>query len=186
MTATASLIDLQKKQKQHDLHFHADIYYLSYPDRMRHFVFHFAKYTGRLAAPLDQTGKNSWKTLLSDTTIVSLAAAEVLDLDLDKVLAAKAPATSLAERMQKLDTYPSMSDAELQDWWLRRSAKATGQMAKALESLDHMEAFDSRAALTQGVLEHLESALVVAKRRQIDIPALLTERWIEIEQKRVL
>lgn len=171
------LLDLQRKQRAHDREYHADIYYLSYPDRMRHIVFHFSKYVGRLAMPSsNQDSAVSLRKTIVDTFLMALSASEVLNLDLDR---------SARPRLAEECGVPQSADSIAQ-WWLLRLAASTGKMAKAMESLDHMEPVNSRQMLSESTIEILESVLAISDRLALNPGAEAERRWEEIRRLKIL
>ena len=65
----------------HDRTFHRDIFCSSYTNRLRHLVFHFAKYVGRLAELTPHADAHLQRTLAA-TFIISLSAADLLNIRL--------------------------------------------------------------------------------------------------------
>jgi hypothetical protein len=182
---------LQLKQKKHDEEFHADIYYLPYPARMTHFVLHFAKYVGRFADLKndDQEAAKKMEQTLVDTFIVTLSASDVLNLDFDERMAemfGKPMKKTLAGWADLIDHGDPMDLPQLREWWMSRMAVTTGKMAKALESLDHMEPINVRLILNDGLMEVLAATLVATKNLKIDLKATTENRWAEIAKRRVL
>lgn len=159
-----NLYSLQVYQKEHDEKYHADICALPHPERIRHLVLHFAKYTGRLAdakrnrADLEQT--------LYDSFIIGLSMANVLSLNLDVEIS-----SAILFQSQGL---------------LGDFAFFTGQMAKACESLDHMEHHNYKEALVGGLFGIFLSIFLAAKRYDLNMRSLVVNRWKEIEIKNIL
>lgn len=189
MTGT-ELFDLQRGQKKHDQEYHPDIYYLPYEHRARHLALHLAKYVGRLATKGDpKKAEEGLRTTLSDTMIVVLSFSEILKLDLHEKLAelfGRGGGTHLAEWGRRIDPGGEYLGKEhLQQWWLYCLAPPTGKMAKALESLDHIEPVDVRKLLTEGLVDVLASCVVVAHQLDVDLAQLVRDRWKIIEDKRI-
>lgn len=187
----SELFELQKAQKRHDQEYHPDIYYLPYENRARHLVLHFAKYVGRLAAKADPAkDEASLKTTLSDTMIVVLSFSEILKLDLQERLVAlfgSPQSKAFAEWGARVDPGGDyLGKDHLKQWWLLRMAPSTGKMAKALESLDHIEPIDVKRLLTEGVVEVLASCVVVAHQLDLDLAQHVRDRWVVIENNRIL
>lgn len=188
-----TLMQLEQQQKQHDHEFHPDIFNLSYPNRMRHLVFHFAKYTGRLAeASLEDPEARTSRIdgTIADTFVVVLSASDVLQVNLDEALteryqtSSKTGIAGWAAALQ--DRYPRPPDGPLGRWWFEELAKSSGRMAKAMESLDHMEPLNVRAVLQAALEEILAQCLLFANIRGLDLGEVVERRWKEIEEKRIL
>jgi len=164
-----NLYSLQVYQKEHDEKYHADICALPHPERIRHLVLHFAKYTGRLVDPGRQDKACLGQTL-SDSFIIGLSMANILSLNLDM-------------EIQKCGLWflPFKSQGVLKDF-----AFFGGIMAKACESLDHMESHDYKKALTDGLLGIFIAIFSAEKKNRLDMRMLVANRWKEIEIKNIL
>ena len=180
---------LQVAQKQHDEQFHPDIYYLDYPRRMTHFVLHFAKYAGRLAEMTGAPDPKRLEQTLADNFIVVLAASDVLNLDFDQRLTSahgEPPKPTLAAWCAHVARGESVSPEAVPEWWMMKLVPPTGEMAKALESLDHMEPLNVREMLTKGLLAVLVSTLATAHFLRVDLEKLTRDRWDEVARRRLL
>lgn len=191
MSDSIKLLDLQKRQREHDKEHHHDIYTLPYPDRMNHYVLHFSKYVGRLSREYaDQdTRMEQLEKTLADSFIVALAAANTLNLDLEVQLEEMfgTGAESLAEWAESLDPAKDpMDSGEVQDWLFQRMASPTGSMSNAMESLDHMEPINTRELLEEETVEIVSDLLIASENLGIDLEALLDDRWTEIEEESIL
>lgn len=186
MSAVNILRNLQGRQREHDIRAHQDIYYLPYPDRIKHLTFHVSKYAGRLAKG-DLTDTEFNRTLV-DTFVITLSAAEVLRIDFAEVLsgwtnvAEHATLTSLGVALEEQD---SRMDDSLQDWYFRKLAYVGGRMSKACESLDHMEAIPYRDILREAVIDLCHATLVVSATLSLDLITAVGQRWEEIELHRI-
>lgn len=185
MSAVNILRNLQGRQREHDIRAHQDIYYLPYPDRIKHLTFHVSKYAGRLAKgnPTDV----EFNRTLVDTFIITLSAAEVLRIDFADALnkwtnlGKHASLTSLGVALREQDC----SSDNLQDWFFRKLAHVGGQMSKACESLDHMEAIPCRDILTEAVINLCRATLVVSATLSLDLIGAVGQRWEQIELQRI-
>ncbi len=188
MSVKDELRSLQLRQRKHDEEHHRDVFYLPYPERMRHLVLHFAKYTGRLAAMGASSPPGTLATTLVDTFIVALSAAEMLKIDLAAAVLKDnvERATSLAEAGQLIGGMNGLEQTAVREHLFRQLAQVTGKMAKACESLDHMEAFEYRGTLTAGVVDVVRLCMVAASTAQLDLAHLVDERWAAIERQAIL
>ncbi len=188
MGAKSQLRDLQLRQRHHDEKHHRDIFYLPYPQRIRHLVLHLAKYTGRLAGSAVASDLTQLKRTLVDTFIVALSASEMLQIDLAAaVLSGEAEkASTLADAGALLGKRGKPKKLGIGERLFRQLAQITGRMAKACESLDHMEAFDYRETLRTGVVEVIRLTLVVAHAVQVNLDRSVRARWAAIERQAIL
>lgn len=191
MSNSNGLLELQKRQQEHDKGHHRDIYSLSYPGRMNHYVLHFSKYVGRLAQDYtdDDMQREQIQKTLADSFIVALASANTLNLDLQNQLEQMfgLEADTVSEWSEQLDpAESSMNLDEVQDWLFNRMAIPAGRMANAMESLDHMESMPFRDLLEEETVEIVSDILIAAENIEVDLPELLDERWNKIEEESIL
>ena len=186
MSATKILRNLQARQREHDVRAHQDIYYLPYPGRMKHLTFHVSKYAGRLAKG-NLPGAEFNRTLV-DTFIITLSAADVLRIDFSEVLnrwakvTEHADLTSLGLALREQDCRVD----DLQDWYFRKLADVAGRMAKACESLDHMEAVPYRDVLSEAVIDLCRATIATSATLSLDLVMAVGQRWEAIESQRIL
>ncbi|HEY2922929.1 MAG TPA: hypothetical protein VGK77_28455 [Candidatus Binatia bacterium] len=167
---SVSLLEFQRRQKEHDVKSHWDIVCLSSQDRLKHLVLHFSKYVGRLAGNIDN---KSTAVTIADTFIISLATANVLNLN----LSAKCGSGRVNTEMSPVEIHKR--------FWIGL-AIATGHMAKACEALDHVERFNSREQLEIAVIEICNLCLDAAASMGIVLDEAVLARWNEIDAKRTL
>jgi hypothetical protein len=191
MSDSTGLLDLQKRQQEHDKGHHRDIFTLPYPDRMNHYVLHFSKYVGRMSrdyADDDMRIQQIEKTL-ADSFILGLAAANTLNLDLQSELEEMfgLEADSVDEWGEALNPADDVMDSEeLQDWLFERMASPAGRMANAMESLDHMEPMNTREVLEEETVEIVSDLLIAAENLGTNLEQILDDRWTEIEDESIL
>lgn len=185
MGTSEILRGLQRQQREHDEKAHKDIYYLSYPSRIKHLTFHVAKYAGRLAEK--GTGSKDYRATVVDAFIISLSAGEVLLINFGAEVM-KWDKTKEHKNLSELglalkDTFKV---EELGDWYFRQLAIVAGRMAKACESLDHMEPVPYRDILSDSIIHLCKSSLAAAAVLSIDLVQKSKERWGAIESKGIL
>ena len=174
MSARDDILDLQRKQLRHDEGYHQDILMLDTARRVKHMTFHNAKYSGRFIAALEDGDENLFARTLTDAFIISLATANIFAQDLGNGLPAdmrSLPALG-AELARRSNTTTSFS---------RTYASLAGEMAKACESLDHLEDYPFRTKLTDCNASIFKAVLAEATVRQMDISAAYTARIAEVE-----
>lgn len=180
MNIRNQLLELQFAQQQHDELAHRDILCLPMKDRIKHMVLLFTKYAGRLAELQVKRDDARLVATLVDTFIICLASANSLSM-------------RLSERLSDTGTEKPQSDlgnlrgliSELPRIALPYLAKITGEMAKACESMDHLEQFDYRATFEQGIEEITDLSLLIAKSLNLDLTDLVRRRWAQVEQKSI-
>lgn len=191
MTEASDLIDLQKRQHNHDQEHHQDIFNTSYPDRMNHYVHHFSKYVGRLSREYSnelELSEHLEKTL-ADSFIVALAAANTLNLDIHQQVQQRhginetAP-ESIGEEINELNR--DKNPEEVQEWLFKELAVPAGEMANAMESLDHMESMAVRQVLEEETIRVAEDLLIAANMMDTNLGLLLEDRWTQIEEDSIL
>ncbi len=191
MPAPKSLRELQRAQRDHDQAFHRDVFQRSSPDRVRHYCLHYGKYVGRLARapPSGDELEAALKSTLTDAMIITLAFSDVLNVDLDEQLEAafgKPSKAGLSGWTASIDISKSrMTPPETRDYAFEKGALATGDLCKVAESLDHIESFDPRSRLIEGLIAWLALLLVSSSHLNFDLVQAVEARWKEIERKRV-
>lgn len=178
------LLSLQWAQLKHDERYHKDIALLPVSERMKHFALHMAKYVGHIAEAVENGDDALLQRTLVDAFIISLASANTLELDLGKALSNRCD--SPTKNLQKLGVQLASSlqrptgDAS---WLLRMMGRCTGRLAKACESLDHVEDYPSRATMLDSTRDLFELLLIEASLRGIDLRERAAERTQNIEAK---
>ena len=178
-------IQMQQLQAQHDTKYHQDIAVLDTQSRLRHLTLHFGKYSGRLARARDlEEGKlrSQLEKTLTDTFIIALSAANVLNLNLDEIMKKNVGSSLISE-------YPTDSITSLEK--IREKTMyglVIGQsdLAKALESMDHVEEGTHRTILESGVIEITKTVLKGSKMMKMDLVNETLSRWEYVEKNRIL
>lgn len=185
LSAAAQLCSLQSKQHSHDERYHQDIWCLPYSARIKHMVLHFTKYSGKFLLAEEQQDRHLLIATLIDTWIITLASANILNIRLSRSLGLD---DQNAPNFQKFGERITADFASTRDPYLlalRQLGKTAGLMAKACESMDHGEAFDSRGTLERGVIHLAKLSLVLANLLDVDLVPLVETRWKEVEAKSI-
>ena len=174
------LIELQDHQRQHDELAHTDILCLTVRDRMKHMVLHYAKYAGRLYSLKSDDFARISATVV-DTFIICLATANTLNIDLQQRLSNRSKVLPFDQGMsnQKED------DRSAFDVLVGSLIVEAGKMAKACESLDHLEKYDYRAVLEEGTIGLTKAVLEFAQDQGIDLRQAVATRWRQVEEKSI-
>ena len=164
--------ELQQTQEIHDQNYHRDVYNFSLIKQINHLVLHYCKYIGRAVEAIDTKAMTTEHLgfLLTETGIISLSAANALQVSLDQRVA------------QPLLEYTPKNLDQLYPLFIQ-AAIPTGKMAKALESLDHEENLPWKEYLDNGVIAIANTVQEVAGSLEYNLVAGIRERWAEIERK---
>lgn len=184
--AENELAKLQSLQHFHDENYHQDIWCLPFNDRIKHMVLHFSKYTGKFILAEEDQDRALLIATLIDTWIITLSSANMLNVMLSSLLKlenANDPNLRRVGRSFITSVFVSSKDPHLMA--VCQLGKITGRMAKACESLDHIEAFDSRGTLEKGVFDTAKLCLALAALLNLDLIPLVHARWGEIESKSI-
>lgn len=186
MSTADELTVFQEDQLRHDELVHKDILCLPIQTRIKHMVLHFSKYVGHFAEARETLNKELLTATIVDSWIIVLACANMLNLRLsEKLQYEKGKYEDLHSLGQVLISSSFILSSSSYDLALFGLAKVTGRMAKACESLDHMEKFDSRGTLEDSVIDIARLLLAISAQLEIDLPALVSHRWEEVERKSI-
>jgi len=179
MEAKDRILDLQRAQLRHDEVYHQDILVLDTARRAKHMTLHNAKYAARFLSASEDSENELFNRTLTDAFIISLATANIFSQD----LAAKLPAEH-----DDVSTLSGLGAAiaeggDRRGSFVRVYAEYTGEMAKACESLDHLEDYPFRKSLTRANRGIFNALLSEAACRQIDLEEAYSERIAEVEGK---
>jgi hypothetical protein len=167
-----TLTRMRELQGKHDEACHRDVASLSDREKLRHYVFHLAKYagaltpTGLLERPLEQT--------LVDTMIISLAMANVLErYDLESFV-------------QEQRTSQQVQDDQVSIGWLKDElVYHVGKMAKLSEGHDHMENLSYRSEYAKATAKVILAVTQYADHHKINLMRLIQDRWNFIRENKV-
>lgn len=116
---------LQYSQRIHDENFHPEIARLDTGRRVVHLVLHLAKYAGDMRLASLTANAPRYRRALIDCAVITVSAATALHIDLS-------------------DHFPHESHFSSKYEFQDDFAIGVGRLAKAAESLDHVEAYPSR------------------------------------------
>lgn len=151
---------LQIAQLEHDERFPREITYLSNHRKIVHFTLHFTKYVGDL-----WEGKNTKVQSIVDSFIISLCAANMLNLDLSKTVFP-------VERLNEQDL--------LMAFTIR-----VGQLAKACEAIDHLENFPVSLTLVNNVLAISHICMKLAELNGIKLLVAVPSRLSIVQDRSI-
>jgi len=180
------VLALQWAQLRHDQFYHSDILVLPIGQRVKHFALHMAKYVGHIAEVVENDDDNLLEATLIDAFIICLACANALQLNLGEVLSSRS--RPLARNLQSLGRQLAdglkvpNSDT---GWLLRTMARCVGRLAKACESLDHIEDYPFRATMLDSTRSLVEVILAAACLRGIAVTEKAATRIQSMEAKHI-
>lgn len=183
-------------QYQHDEKYHAEISRLSVPQRMAHLVLHLTKYTSDLLyrsmnARLFQADTKR----LTDCVIISTSMLNTLNIDMQKLLPVRSfsnnekwyPGKNLGQFLVSNYQYPEPLGEPVGGSFMAMMIlmhRQVGEMAKAVETLDHLEDYPSREKLSKAVVEFwLQAIMVHSFQNKQTIWREVEDRLTEVEMK---
>lgn len=153
------MLPLQKMQQAHDEVAHRDILSFDLYKRLKHMVLHFYKYAGRIEVARSTGDLHQLRHTLIDTFIICMASANAMNLSLGERISEIAEsndldalARELGKKLQSMDLFAES---------VRVLVILGGQMAKAIESADHMERGDPRAVMESLVVQLTVAVLAI-------------------------
>lgn len=180
MSLKNEILNLQWKQLQHDENYHKDIWLLTVHHRVNHMVLHFAKYSGKLAQAVRDNDSQLFSKTCLDTFIIATSLANILNVNLSSELESY-DADSVDSLSLKLfnDLDATCSSISL------NIAIAVGKLAKAAESVDHLEKFLFRETLSELVVDVFKLALAgyACFSKEKSILEEIEARMLAVERK---
>ena len=181
MSLKDELLNLQWKQLQHDENYHKDIWLLTVHHRINHMTLHFAKYSGQLIEANFNKDSNQFSKTCLDSLIIATSLANILNVNLSVALEGYNPqCKSINELSKKLLNEFDLTTDSLS----RKIAVLVGKLAKAAESVDHLEKFAFREVLSELTIEIFK--LVIAGctiTSNISIIDEIEKRMLTVERK---
>lgn len=185
MTIDEQLLVLQWTQLKHDESYHKDIVILPPAQRIRHMALHYAKYTAYLLEAIETGNNHRLENTLTDSFIIALAIANILNQNLGHELGAQAKdivslnalGSQLAGGLQRDDADPL--------WLVRAFARYNGRLAKACEAWDHLESVPFRDTMKAANLALFQVVLVEASARGLNLTELYKKRIGEVEDRSI-
>lgn len=175
------ILGLQLDQLRHDELYHKDVVIMPLGERVKHMALHVAKYTGSLADALEADDAARIERVLTDAFVITLATANTLNQHLGRDLGLEASGdASLAELGAAALRQLARPDRE-PFWLLRMFARHGGALAKACESLDHLEDYPFRNAMRESNLNLFRLVIAEAVARRIDLDDRYRARLRQVE-----
>ncbi len=182
-SAERVLLPLQKMQQAHDEVAHRDILSFDLYKRLKHMVLHFYKYAGRIEVARSTGDLSQLRNTLIDTFIICMASANAMNLSLGEKI-------SEIPESNDLDAFASELGKKLQSTDLFVESVRTlvilgGQMAKAIESADHMERGDPRAVMEGLIVQLTVAVLGILGRQSGTLQTDVQTRLVGVEMKSI-
>jgi hypothetical protein len=180
-SAADELFALQVAQLKHDEFYHREIARLTVHARVNHMALHFCKYVGQLGRALQCDDKQTIRRTITDFFVIGLSCANILGLRLGTAIAEAQGAACLKELGQILLKQSPSGSAGRGEWLLLAYAVDAGQVARACEKLDHLEAYPFREEINKSVAAICRTSLMAAEVLGFDMPRAIKERFEEVE-----
>lgn len=182
--AAAELFELQLEQFHHDEKYHREIARLTVQHRLSHMVMHLSKYLGLFANDADVDDQRLNRAI-TDSIVIGLSTANILNVRLaDQLLTADQHALTLSAVCKHIASQVG-GDSFDRDLFVKKMAIAVGRMAKGCESVDHLEAFPFREAITDGLIDAMKVLLATAAVRGIDVATSVRARLRGVKSKSI-
>jgi hypothetical protein len=181
MSLTDELKDLQWKQLKHDENYHKDIWLLTVHQRLNHMILHFAKYGGQLALANHEQDVGLFSKTCLDAIIIATSSANILNLNLSEVvISTNIRSSTLNELPVELANISRATMPAIQtDFTI-----AVGRLAKAAESIDHLEKFPYRETLSEHIVQLFRIAMAgFAICNDRKLLSAVQERMLVVERK---
>lgn len=183
MPISSELINLQWKQLQHDQNYHRDIWLLTVHHRVNHMVLHFAKYSGQLVQASFEKDMKLFSRSCIDTLVIATSLANILNVNLSEEFSEHSELESIDDLSKQLSLNSQLSI----DVVAREVPIVVGKLAKAAESIDHLEQFDFREVLSSLVLDVFKLALSGCSfiNNEQSILSRIENRILSVEKKSI-
>jgi len=177
------ILKMQWVQFNHDELYHREIARLNVADRMKHITLHLAKYSGQILEADRDNDKKCYQDNLVDTFIISLSGANVVNLDLGRAITIPdACVTNLGTLGHYLLSSRRQKPFDNFDFKVLFPV-LVGRLAKACESLDHVEAYAFRENMHTLIREIFEIVVIESARLKIDMSARAQTRLDSVRSK---
>lgn len=187
----------QYAQRDHDMIYHRDIFFMDHADRFKHVILHYTKYARRLANfILDEKDKSFWKEIekrrqtMVDSFIMTLNLMEIFNINFkdDNVGSLPNLQDHIAKKQPELYDHlsHSVSHDESTMRFLLEYVKISGFLAKVAEELDHLFMEINRKQVEEEIIKMIKLHLLIGKIWSVEYWYQVPRRWSEIEEKRIV
>jgi hypothetical protein len=178
------LLHMQWRQLNHDQLYHREIARLSVGDKMKHMTLHLSKYLGNLVEAAEANDNPRIEREIVDAVIIVTAAANTVNLNFARALGAIVDQAG-SFRELGLSVSSEGRSGDPYRWLINQLAIKIGRLAKATESLDHVEAYPFRERMQEYLIDLYKILISEAALRQLDIEARIEGRLDSIRSRHV-
>lgn len=184
----------QYAQRDHDMMFHRDIFYMDHSDRFKHVVLHFTKYSRRLANLVLDEKQNDYKHVqvmrktLVDSFIMTLNLMEIFNVNFNETDGSLAETQDYVSRKNP-EIFTHLSEGTRDEVIMRfllQYVKICGFFAKVAEELDHLFMEIHRDKVDEEIKKMIKLHLIAGKIWNAEYWYQIPRRWREIEEKRIV
>jgi hypothetical protein len=181
------LFALQTGQLDHDEFFHKEITRLSIHQRLNHMALHFSKYSGNICnSILNDNDDVVLRKNIIDSFIISITCLNALNIRIsDKLLSDELSQLSSLEELGKVFSAKRQINAEDSLWLVRKFPVIVGKLAKACESVDHLEPYPYRESISESVIEIFSLMLIAASVYGISLSNEVPARLLGVKKKSI-
>lgn len=181
------LLKLQTAQLDHDEFFHKEITRLTVHQRLNHMTLHFAKYSGKICNfILNSSDEQALKKTVIDSFIISITCANALNLRVsDKLIIGNTQEISSLSDLGHIISKNYEINVEDPLWLVKTYPIVVGELAKACESVDHLESYQYREAIAGCVIRICSLMLAAASHLNIDIATEVLNRLTGVKEKSI-
>lgn len=181
------LLTMQSQQYDHDEFFHKEITRLNIHQRLNHMALHFAKYAGKICnCILNAQDEQILKKTVIDSFIISTTCANILNIRISDKLSFSH--TQMPESLLDLGydvTNQLGIDTKDPLWLIKTYPIVVGELAKACESVDHLESYQYRESIADCVIKICSLMLVAASHLNIDLATEVSNRLTGVKKKSI-
>lgn len=181
------LLIMQSQQYDHDEFFHKEITRLNIHQRLNHMALHFAKYAGKICdCTLNTQDEQVLKKNIIDSFIISTTCSNILNIRISDKLSFSNP--PMPENLLDLGhDIANQLGVDTKDslWLIKTYPIVVGELAKACESVDHLESYPYRETIANCVIRICSLMLVAASHLNIDLTTEVSNRLTGVKEKSI-
>lgn len=181
----------QSAQRDHDMMYHRDIFFMDHADRFKHVLLHYGKYSRRIASLITEEPENVWQpridmqSTLVDSFIMTLNLLEIFNIHFKDAEGSLSDTEDIIAKKQP-ELYKHLSEEDSKMRFLLQYVKIYGYLAKVAEELDHMLMEINRKQVEEEIIKMVKLHLLAGKIWQVNYWERIPYRWKEIEEKRIV
>lgn len=190
----------QAAQRDHDVMFHRDIFYMDQADRLKHVCLHYSKYSRRLAELLLDgqvqqhihekytTQRKVIDKTITDSFIMTLNLLEIFNINYPygRNTIPEIQQTLMKKLPEFTEHFTNKTRDETIVNFLLKYVSISGYLSKVAEELDHLFMEVHRDAVVEQVIKMMHLHMIVAKIFNVELWIAVPNRWNEIEKKRIV